>query len=229
MAHDWQTRNRLAFHEAGHAVVAHALGSCIFEVSVVPGDGFDGRCVPGRATKGIFKWRDFSIDEIVINVAGGACERIQFDAVGMGSHSDESRACVTARGIAREAGFYYCDRPGEDIVRVARGHAERLLRAHWPKVMRVAFALMRYGTLGDSTMPGSPVYAKPFLEVIRPLPSTIERRRRISEAKRRRRTSRSTKPSTAAARTITAATALTDFERSLFTNMHCRSDGGRII
>jgi hypothetical protein len=222
--HDWQTRNRLSFHEAGHAVVAHALGSPIFEVSVVPGDGYDGRCVPGRATNGVFQWRGFSIDEIVINVAGGACERIQFDAVGEGSHSDETKACITARGIARSAGFHFCDHPGEEIVRLARTAAEQILRKRWHEVLRVSFALLRYGTIGDNTMPGAPAYERSFYDVIRPLPATLERRRRINEAKRRRRTSRSTISTS----TFTADNAPPSM-RSLFFAMQTRNDGGFVL
>src|SRR4051812_29031755 len=103
---DWETRNRLSFHEGGHAVAAHALGSHVFEVSIAPSNDYDGRCVPGVPRNAIYKWRGISIDHIIVDVAGGVAERIEFDAVGLGSHSDEMNANMRARGVAREAGFH---------------------------------------------------------------------------------------------------------------------------
>ena len=72
------------------------------------------------------------------------------------------------------------------------------------RVMRVSFALMRYGTLGDRNEPGAPAYEKSFYDVINPSP-------RVEEAREQQPQSRS-KVAGAGTRTITAATARTASE-----------------
>jgi hypothetical protein len=40
-----EMNDRIAAHEAGHTFLARALGSTVSFVTIVPGGGFDGRCV----------------------------------------------------------------------------------------------------------------------------------------------------------------------------------------
>jgi hypothetical protein len=129
-----------AYHEAGHAVVALALGQPVQRVSVLPQRDHLGRC---EFAKGVFRpSEDWLEREILIALGGLAAE-------------------------ARLTGNYAWDMAGRDMIYVQRltvqragRQAEKLERRllakvehllareeHWCAVERIAAELLRRGTI----------------------------------------------------------------------------------
>jgi hypothetical protein len=201
-------KHRTATHESGHAVSALAMGGGIAQVSIIPGATNLGHC-KASGFKGKHAWRYHSIDHVIYSLAGGTAELIQYGYIGGGCYGDEFDATIEARGIAREAGFYFCDLPAEEIIRIARGHAETLLRANWSKVMRLSFQLLRRGTIE-------------FFDVdkaVEPLPRERGSGRQSSSA-----SSASTQLTPSGVRSYTHATAPAHM-RALFEEVQYRTDG----
>src|SRR3954465_12559822 len=123
-----QYDERTAYHEAGHAVVALALGRPVAHVSVLPGREHLGLCEFG---KGVFRpSEDWLEREILIGLAGLAAEaRFTGDYAWAGA----ARALLPARRRAvQRAG----ERRAERLERRLLAKAEHLLsdEGHWRAV-----------------------------------------------------------------------------------------------
>ncbi|HEX5270445.1 MAG TPA: hypothetical protein VFW33_08165 [Gemmataceae bacterium] len=130
-----------AYHEAGHAVMALALGRPVHRVSVLPDGQFLGVC---RFGKGIFRpSEDWLEREILIALGGLAAEAIH---TGHYAWDGAARDQQYVRGLAvQRAG----ERQAERLERRMLAKAEHLLgqEGHWRAVELIATELMRRGVI----------------------------------------------------------------------------------
>ena len=129
-----------AYHEAGHAVMALALGRSVDHVSIQPDALFLGHC---EFRKAVFRpSEDWLEREMLIALAGLAAEAI---------HSGDYAWDGAARDL-RYARSLALDRAGNE--RKAERLADRMLSkaehvlnkpAHWRAVERLAVELLRVG------------------------------------------------------------------------------------
>jgi hypothetical protein len=121
----WQA----AIHEAGHAVVGHLLGGCIFTIEADE-DGDTGRT-------GFHNDDELSPEvKAVMCFAGALAESKLTGEPAEMSSSDAEYATQAVRSIARnKQQFSYDDHP---MWRKWQAKAERLVDQHWHKIQNVA-------------------------------------------------------------------------------------------
>ncbi len=130
-----------AYHEAGHAVVALALGRPVQHVSILPDRTFLGRCEFG---KGVFRpSEDWLEREILIALAGLAAEaRFTGNYAWEGAAHD--RQYVRGLTIQRAG-----ESRAERLERRMLSKTEHLLSQdeNWAAVERIAAELLRLGSI----------------------------------------------------------------------------------
>jgi ATP-dependent Zn protease len=130
-----------AYHEAGHAVAALALGRPVHRVSVLPDGQFLGLC---RFGKGVFRpSEDWLEREILIALGGIAAEAIH---TGDYAWDGAARDRQYVHGLAvQRAG----ERQAERLERRMLAKAEHLLgqAGHWRAVELIAAELMLRGVI----------------------------------------------------------------------------------
>jgi ATP-dependent Zn protease len=130
-----------AYHEAGHAVVALALGRPIHRVSVLPDGQFLGLCQFG---KGVFRpSEDWLEREILIALGGVAAEAIHTDNY---AWDGAARDLLYVRGLAAQRAG---ERQAERLERRMLAKTEHLLaqKGHWRAVELIAAELLRRGVI----------------------------------------------------------------------------------
>ena len=131
-----------AYHEAGHAVMALALGRPVACVSALPGRGFLGTCEFGKA---VFRpSEDWLEREILIALAGPAAESRRTGAYcWQGAARDTAYAEQLA--LRRAGGARQVRR----LLRRLLAKAEHLLgrEENWQAVERMAAELVRLGEI----------------------------------------------------------------------------------
>jgi Peptidase family M41 len=131
-----------AYHEAGHAVMALALGRPVACVSVRARHDFLGTCAFGKA---VFRpSEDWLEREMLIALAGLAAEALHTGEYAWGSAGrDQAYAGDLA---AQRAGS---DRKGQRLLRRMLSKAEHLLSQteNWQAVERMAAELLRLGEI----------------------------------------------------------------------------------
>jgi ATP-dependent Zn protease len=137
---------RTAYHEAGHAVVALALGRPVQGVSIRPERDRLGLCAFGKA---VFRpSEDWLEREVLISLAGLAAEaRYAGDYGWDGAERDR----LYARGLLlQRAGN---ERAAERLERRMLAKVENLLAqpANWRAVERMAAELVRVGQISGRT------------------------------------------------------------------------------
>ncbi|WP_147794720.1 hypothetical protein [Cellulomonas sp. Y8] len=138
---------RVARHEAAHAVVAHAMGATLLMVRAVPNDESAGRCSWSAKSEKCASdeaWRE------LCSAVAGAVEVTEGAHAWPGSRDDWGQAAAAAMFIAssggRPVGFagpLSVDR----LLEAARGHAAALLAANAPALDELTAALVARGTL----------------------------------------------------------------------------------
>ncbi len=131
-----------AYHEAGHAVMALALGRPVTCVSALPGRGFLGTCAFGKA---VFRpSEDWLEREILISLAGPAAEARRtgvylWDA-GARDQAYAEELALQRAGAARAA---------QRLLRRLLAKAEHLLNReeNWRAVERLAAEVLRLGEI----------------------------------------------------------------------------------
>lgn len=130
-----------AYHEAGHAVVALALGRAVQRVSILPGRGWLGRCEfqKGRVQPSV----DWLEREILISLAGAAAE-----ARHTGAYAWDG-AIADLRAVRRLAVQRASERQAERLERRLLAKVEHLLdqAGHWQAVELIATELLRCETI----------------------------------------------------------------------------------
>jgi hypothetical protein len=124
---DGRPRERIAYHEAGHAVVGVALGRVLRDVSLDAGTT-------------TFVSQD-PLDAVVTSAFAGAAA----DARGMGTHSDSAGALdqFNADGLAR--GQYPSPAERDAYLAGMARRAVALVDQHWPAIERLAALLLERG------------------------------------------------------------------------------------
>ena len=135
-------RDRLtAFHEAGHAVVAHLLGLTVSQVEVI-GNGEDfGSCHTLRLPSGEAIAREHALeDALLVACAGAVAECIASGAKEWDEDShDLERAVHLALQLTGD-----CEKAHALILRTRR-RVRRALMRHWNAVETLAEVLLRNG------------------------------------------------------------------------------------
>lgn len=133
---------RTAYHEAGHAVVALALGRQVRWVSIVPERTLAGICEFQKAV--IRPTEDWVERELMIALAGLAAQAGHEGDYDWGGAEHDLRY---ARSLAlKRAGT---ERAGERLTKRVLSKTENLLGrdGHWEAVEQIAAALMREGEI----------------------------------------------------------------------------------
>ena len=97
----------VAYHESGHALVAHLLPNCnpVQEVSIIPRGQAGGytMTLPTEETKYVTK--SYLLDDIAMALGGRAAEEIMLGEISTGAYSDLKHATSNARRMVREYGM----------------------------------------------------------------------------------------------------------------------------
>jgi ATP-dependent Zn protease len=130
-----------AYHEAGHAVVALALGRPVHRVSILPNSERLGQC---EFRKGLQKRsEDFIETEILISLAGMVAEARH---TGRYDHGGADRDLRYVRKLALERAS---DRAVDRLERRMLAKTEYLLSddANWRAVEQIAAELLKHGQI----------------------------------------------------------------------------------
>src|SRR5579884_2537129 len=121
-----------AYHEAGHAVVALALGRPIHRVSVLPDGQFLGLC---RFGKGAFRPSEDWLEREILIALGGLAAEARYSGDYAWDAADRDRQYVRQLAV-RRAG----ERQAERLERRLLAKAEHLLaqEGHWAAVQLIA-------------------------------------------------------------------------------------------
>jgi cell division protease FtsH len=97
----------VAYHETGHAMVAHFLKNCdpVHEVSVIPRGQAGGYTMTLPSEETHYASRSRMIDDIAMSLGGRAAEEIMLGEITSGSSSDLKRATTLARRMVVEFGM----------------------------------------------------------------------------------------------------------------------------
>ncbi len=130
-----------AYHEAGHAVVALALGRPIHRVSVLPDGQFLGLC---RFGKGAFRPSEDWLEREILIALGGLAAEARYSGDYAWDAADRDRQYVRQLAV-RRAG----ERQAERLERRLLAKAEHLLaqEGHWAAVQLIAAELLRRGVI----------------------------------------------------------------------------------
>src|SRR5262245_600580 len=130
-----------AYHEAGHAVVAMALGRPIHQVSVLPNRDYLGICEFG---KGVFRPSEDWLEREILIALGGIAAEARF--TGDYAYDAAGRDFQYVRKLSvQRAG----ERRAERLERRLLAKAEHLLadEGHWRAVELIAAELLRLGEI----------------------------------------------------------------------------------
>ena len=142
---EWQSDEEVAYHEAGHAVVAHALGDRIEDITIESIEYGDG------VQRGLTRhWREGTPlkkleDELQTAQAGWLATKIAFDSV-IGRADDRRRI---ARAF-EEYGAHWSDEERLALRRRGLAGALAILDFRWPAVKALAAALVEQRSLSGA-------------------------------------------------------------------------------
>lgn len=119
-----QQKKLVAYHEAGHAIVARALPHCdpVTEVSVIPRGGAGGYTLTRPEDDSDTYSRGYILDRITMCLGGRAAEKLVLGDVSTGASSDIKHATELAKGYVTSYGMhpeigpiYLGDNGGDEI------------------------------------------------------------------------------------------------------------------
>ncbi len=130
-----------AYHEAGHAVVALALGRPIHRVSVLPGGRFLGLCEFGKA---VFRPSEDWLEREILIALGGLAAEARLTGDYAWDEADRDLQYVRELTVLRAG-----ERQAERLERRLLSKAEHLLarEAHWRAVELIAAELLQRGVI----------------------------------------------------------------------------------
>jgi cell division protease FtsH len=100
-----ETRSRLAFHESGHAIVAHALGMQVERVTIEPRGAALGVTYITRASEDPLHKESELANRIAMMLAGREAELLELKSVSTGASDDLKRASALAVEMVSSLGF----------------------------------------------------------------------------------------------------------------------------
>ncbi len=126
-----QQRKLVAYHEAGHAIVAKALEHCdpVTEVSIIPRGGAGGYTLTRPDEESETYSRLYILDRITMCLGGRAAEKLILGDVSTGASSDIRHATELAKGYVTKYGMYdeigpiYLGDSGGDEIFIGRDFA----------------------------------------------------------------------------------------------------------
>jgi hypothetical protein len=130
-----------AYHEAGHAVIALALGRPVHRVSILPSNDRLGIC---EFRKGTIRPTDDWIErEILISLGGIAAETRHTNVRDWGS-AGRDWEYVHALAVGRAG-----ERRAERLINRLLAKAEHMIAKedHWQAIVLIAKALLQHGTM----------------------------------------------------------------------------------
>ncbi len=145
-------RRITAYHEAGHAILFHALPEVgpVYTISIIPtGMGAAGYTMPLPENDNMFNTRGKMLDDITVSLGGRIAEDIIFDDITTGASQDikqatkVARAMVTRFGMSEKIGMinYGSDNEevfvGRDMGHVAREYGEAVATVIDEEVKRI--------------------------------------------------------------------------------------------
>jgi cell division protease FtsH len=175
----------VAYHEAGHALIAELLPSVdrVHRVSIVPRGRALGYTLNLPDEDRYLKTRSELLDQLTMLLGGRAAEQIVFGAVSTGAADDLRRAseiagamvtdfamgtsvAVTGRGSVlddrvSEQTLRLRDEEREDLLHLARSEAHRLLALHRPTLEALAAELREEEVLERSSIERIMAHAAP--------------------------------------------------------------------
>ncbi len=103
-----QQKKLVAYHEAGHAIVARSLEHCdpVSEVSIIPRGGAGGYTLIRPDEESETYSRLYILDRITMGLGGRAAEKLVLGDVSTGASSDIKHATELAKGYVTKYGMY---------------------------------------------------------------------------------------------------------------------------
>ncbi len=100
-------KNIVAYHETGHAIVAHFLKNCdpVHEVSIIPRGQAGGYTMTLANEETHYASRSKMLDDITMSLGGRAAEEIMLGEITSGASSDLKQATALARRMVVEYGM----------------------------------------------------------------------------------------------------------------------------
>jgi len=152
---------RIAHHEAGHAVPVWISGGSLFAVTIVPSGATLGAFLPSESSQCDVKPRTRPWKKNPFGPARFLCPELakEQDEIAMSSLGGAVADSILLGGLVRQHGPDIHNvaeigllatgswRAARQYLRQMRIETEKLLRANWWIVHRLAFALLKYKTL----------------------------------------------------------------------------------
>ena len=100
-------RRLTAYHEAGHAIVMHALPNCdpVHQITIIPRGGAGGMTISLPGEDRSFLSKSYMLDEIVALLGGRMAEKLILHDISTGASNDIQRASAMARKMVTVYGM----------------------------------------------------------------------------------------------------------------------------
>ena len=140
-----------AFHEAGHAILFHALPDVgpVYSVSIIPTGGAGGYTMPLPEKDEMFNTKGKMLQDITVALGGRVAEEEVFDDITTGASQDIKQATglaksmVTKFGMSEAVGLVNYDNDsdevfiGRDLAHTSRGYGESMATVIDSEVKRI--------------------------------------------------------------------------------------------
>ena len=140
-----------AYHEAGHAILFHALPDVgpVYSVSIIPTGGAGGYTMPLPEHEDMFNTKGHMLQEITVALGGRVAEEEIFDDITTGASQDIKQATAIAKsmitkfGMSERLGLINYDNDsdevfiGRDFGHTSRGYGEKVAGTIDEEVKRI--------------------------------------------------------------------------------------------
>ena len=144
-------RRITAYHEAGHAILFHALPDVgpVYSVSIIPTGGAGGYTMPLPEKDDMFNTKGHMLQEITVSLGGRVAEEEIFDDITTGASQDIKQATAIAKsmitkfGMSEKLGLINYDNDsdevfiGRDFGHTSRGYGEKIAGTIDEEVKRI--------------------------------------------------------------------------------------------